>query len=221
MSVTSQDVSAPTIRLVQYAFIPWEAQGREKLTVKLALYCITLLANEASELRPDYAPLIPVSQPPLNTASSLNQARTHAASSPRREQPQEQSTGAPKNQSYTDVSLTEHGNYYTFSLDSGPVAKNKEEWREERDYLFHDGLKVKGKTPQSTTAPSAMSTSAGKKPQSTTAPSSTGYTFVGQLSEHEGHYRTSNGSVNLPMKEWKTIGGYCYHEGRKLQGKKP
>ncbi|EAW20660.1 uncharacterized protein NFIA_030930 [Aspergillus fischeri NRRL 181] len=109
MSVTSQDVSAPTIRLVQYAFVPWEAQGREKLTVKLALYCITLLANEASELRPDYAALVPVSQPPLNTASSLNQARTHTASSPRREQPQEQSTGAPKNQSYTDISLTEHG----------------------------------------------------------------------------------------------------------------
>jgi hypothetical protein len=86
MSLTSDDLSALMIRLVQYAFVPWDAHGAGILMVKLALYCLTLLAKDDSILRPDYAPL--VSQLPLNVDLKLSshQPGMQAAGSLWREQ---------------------------------------------------------------------------------------------------------------------------------------
>jgi hypothetical protein len=211
MSLTSDDLSAPTIRLVQYAFVPWDAHGAGTLTVKLALYCLTLLAKDDSVLGPDYAPL--VSQLPLNVdlKSSSHQPGMQAAGSLRKEQAQEQSTDASMAQQYTDVALTEHLGYITFSLNSKATAKHKDEWRKEGDYLFHDSLRVKGKKPQSTTTPGSTGASMAQQ-----------YTDV-TLSEHANYITFSlNSKVTAKHKdEWRKEGDYLFHDSLRVKGKKP
>ncbi|PYH94678.1 hypothetical protein BO71DRAFT_398723 [Aspergillus ellipticus CBS 707.79] len=61
-SVNTADLGPPSIRLLQYAFIPWGAHGVGKMTIKLALYCIARMANEDSRLKPDYPPLASMAQ---------------------------------------------------------------------------------------------------------------------------------------------------------------
>ncbi|KAF7178483.1 hypothetical protein CNMCM7691_007182 [Aspergillus felis] len=92
-------------------------------------YCISLLATDDSKLGPDYASLVPASQPRLNTASRspLDQTAMQKAGLPRREQTQKPSTEASMADQYTVVSLGRHGDSYTFSLGSKAVAKHKNE----------------------------------------------------------------------------------------------
>ncbi|KAJ9296755.1 hypothetical protein DTO271G3_4954 [Paecilomyces variotii] len=61
-SVTSTDLGPFPIRLMQYAFVPWDAHGVGNVTIKLALYCISRMANEDSRLKPDYLPLASMAQ---------------------------------------------------------------------------------------------------------------------------------------------------------------
>ena len=64
---STSDVSVPSsivqlaahVSAMEYAIIPWEGRREDGMTMKLALYCIALLANEGNDLRSEYEPLGP------------------------------------------------------------------------------------------------------------------------------------------------------------------
>ncbi|PWY86482.1 hypothetical protein BO94DRAFT_597104, partial [Aspergillus sclerotioniger CBS 115572] len=60
------------VGMVEYSVVPWKGRG-DGLTIKLALYCLVRLANEANELQESYDSLQPPPVAPIQNAPTQQQ----------------------------------------------------------------------------------------------------------------------------------------------------
>ncbi|KAJ0416715.1 hypothetical protein BJY00DRAFT_291015 [Aspergillus carlsbadensis] len=214
MSLHESDLKR-RIGLPKYKTIPWGATSG--LTIKLALYCLIRLASEGgSDLKQDYSPLpstraLVTNPKPSGISHNAQGAskRKSETSQPSRKKSRDHLGEPLPRTRYTHVgTVSDHGGtFYKFRIGNELQMKYKVQWVEVDGYLYHDGLKVKGRLLATVAA---------------TPSERAEYTYVGELEAFQGVFYsfTMDGEVQTKYQDqWTEEGGYLFHDDLKVRGR--